>query len=354
MACPKCKSTINMIPKHISAADPRAKEYFDLCELYYHYALCKNAKVSTSELAGQSSLTANEMIEKSIEYCALALKLGHPEALWRMAYFYDKDYIGTEATDSVRYRTAAQLYLGLISCQDARFEGYENGEADEKTLLLKRRAADDLFSMLKGMSRRDRQIYAARLMEHGYLTQEAMKELSEQASKSGVEELTSVLGKATSRHRAPLFGIIRVQKDHLERIRNDILQFPAVKTRKIDLMFIPLNADDKYDFKNSIGGTSPFHVMRISSDEILRGCSMAIEKSVENCCVYFFNKAGKHKFYSAASKKAKLEKSISNDDIDKLISYTPGSSYVFYDDDMFHKNENIDKIIAEISANTEV
>jgi hypothetical protein len=354
IACPKCKSRLNLIPRRMDAKDPRACEMLSLSELYFHYAICRNAKISATDLLSACTLTPDEMIEKSIEYCQQALKLGHPEAVYRMAFFYDKKYIKNVGTESIRLRTAAQMYLGIVAYPDAHFEGYEDNEAENRTLLLKRRAADDLYALLKEMPKRDRQLYAAKLIEYGFLTIEAATELALQAEKSDAEALLNVLEKATSRRRAPLFGTIRIRKDQLTRLTEQILSYSAIGNQKIDLMFIPLNKDDVYDFQNSIGGRSPFHVFRFTKDEIRQGISMAVEKSAENCCVYFFNKAGKHKFYSSSSKKQRLQNLISTDFIDQLISFTPGGSYVFFDDDVYFKNERIDKIIAEISAKTEV
>ena len=351
MACPKCRSQLTMVPRRISAQEPRAQELFYLAELYYHYSLCKNAKLPVTDLIDKSAMTSEDMLDKAIYYCQEALKLGHPEALWRMAFFYDKDYIEKDSTESVRCRIAAHLYLAIVTATDIQFTGY--GSTREETDMLKRRAADDLFSMLKGMSRRDRKIYAEKLTEHGYLTQEAAKELAEQAERSGAEELISMLSRATSKRRAPLFGIIRIRKEQLEKIKSEIVESPVVVNRKISLMFIPLNSDDKYDFRNSLGGKSPFHIARVSADAVKKGISLAVEKSAEYCCVYFFNKAGKHRFYNSASKRNKLEKTISGDLIDKLISSTPGHSYIFNDDDVFFKNNRADKIIAEITASAE-
>ena len=354
IACPRCKSKLNLIPKHITAQNPRARDLLSLSELYYHYTLCKNAKITATDLVNYCTLTPNEMIEKAIAYCQEAMQLGHPEAIWRMAFFYHKNYVRGTATDSVRLRTAAQLYLGLVTAPDAVFEGYDTDEVESRTLLLKRRAADDMFAMLRSMPKRDRQIYGAKLIEHGYLTQEAAQSLSAQAEKTGADELIDVLNRATSKVRAPLFGIVRIKKEQLEGILDTIVQSPVIKNRKMDLMFIPLNRDDVYDFRNSIGGKSLFHEMRTTADDIRRGAAMAIEKAEDNCCVYFFNKAGKHRYYGSASKKQRVQKGISTDAIDKLISSTPDSSYVFFDDDLYQKNEKIEKIIAEISASLEV
>ena len=93
MACPKCRNNLTLAPNKISATNIKAKELLTLAELYYNYALAKKARIPISELVDKTPMTADEMIDKSIEYCSEALKLGHPEALWRMAFFYDKDYI---------------------------------------------------------------------------------------------------------------------------------------------------------------------------------------------------------------------------------------------------------------------
>ena len=76
LACPKCISQISLIPRQISAANPLARELVSLSELYYHYALCKSARIATPELISRCSLTTDEMIDKSVEYCRDALRLG--------------------------------------------------------------------------------------------------------------------------------------------------------------------------------------------------------------------------------------------------------------------------------------
>ena len=143
MACPKCRSKLTLAPAKISATNPKAKELLTLAELYYNYALAKKARIPISELVDNTPMSAEDMIDKAIGYCTEALKYGHPEALWRMAFFYDKDYIEKDSTESVRCRIAAQLYLALISSPDVQFLGYGESNTREETDALKRRAAGD-------------------------------------------------------------------------------------------------------------------------------------------------------------------------------------------------------------------
>ena len=353
MACPKCKSNLTKYPKVLSATNPRACELFSLSETYYNYALCKKSAIPISSLIDQSTLTTEEMIEKSIYFCQEALKLGHPEALFRMAFFYDKDYLEQDKTETMRNRIAANLYLALVSSPENQFLGYGASGGPDETIALKRRAANSLYNILKGISKYDRKYYTDALIKHGYLTQEALQELSLESATTSDRELMTILKRTSSKRRAPLFGIIRVRKEQLERLADEITKLPEVVNRKINLVFIPLNKDDTYDFRNSVGGNSPYHVVRVSADSIKNGIRIAVDKSAENCCVYFFNKGGKHKYYSSSSKRDRICKSINNDLIDRLISTTPGRSYTFYDDDIFFKGGKADKLIAEIAANVE-
>ncbi len=349
-ACPKCRGNLSSYPKRFSAVNPRAREFFSLAELYYHYSLCKSARLPTTGLIDKSTLTAEKMVEKAVFYCSEAAKLGHPEALWRLAFFYDKDYLEKETSETVRSRIAANMYLAIVSAPELQFEGY----GEDETVALKRRCADDLFCMLRGMHYGDRKAYTDKLIENGYLTAEAVRELAKETGKSGAEELVSLLKRATSKRKAPLFGIIRIKKEQLERMAEEISKNPAVAQRKLDLMFIPLNKEGTYDFRNSIGGSSPYHIVRSSQAAIKEGIALASEKSEGSCCVYFFNKAGKHRFYGSASKKSKIQKLLNNDMIDRLISNSIGRSFTFYDDDVFMKNGRADKIVTEISAIMEV
>lgn len=353
IACPKCKSSLSQYPKVLSATDPRCKELFSLAELYYHYALSKYANLVIPGIVEHSAMSADEMLAKSIAYCQEALKLGHPEALWRMAFFHEKGYMHGDKTETTRYRIAANMYLALASAPEVQFAGYgTTGTADE-TVSLKRRAADDLFNLVKKIPSHDRKRYTDALIELDYTTKESVQELSSDLSINDVDELINVLSRASSKRKAPIIGILRIKKEHLAHLYSDIIKLASVVNRRLELMFIPLGKDDKYDFRNSVGGNSPYHVMRVSSDAIKNGISLACDKSLENVCVFFFNKDGKHTFYSSSAKKDKLYKTITNDLIDRLISTSPGRSYVFYDDDIYAKNGKIEKIIAEIAAKSE-
>lgn len=354
MVCPKCKGSLSIQPRRFTAANPTACELFSLCELYYHYALCKSTNLPTTDLIEKSTLTPEKMIEKAISYCREAVKLGHPEAMWRLAFFYDKDYLDKDSTESIRCRIAANLYLSVITSPELQFEGYGVSGGEDETLELKRRCADDLFCMVRSMSVRDRKPYVEKLIENGYLTQEAARELAKDSGKSDAEELMSTLARATSKRRAPLFGIIRIKKELLERMAKEISKNAAVSQRKLDLMFIPLNKDDTYDFRNSIGGKSPYHIVRSSEAAITDGINLAVEKSEGNCCVYYFNKAGKHRFYGSGSKKNKIQSQLGNDMIDRLVSSTVGHSVSFYDDDVFMKNGRADKLIMSLTVSSEV
>lgn len=352
IACPKCKSKLTQYHSVLSATNPRACELFELSETYYHYALCKKSGIPTSHLAEQSTLTAEEMVEKAIDLCQEAVKLGHPEAVWRLGFYYDRDYLEQDKTETMRARIAANLYLSIITAPDTQFPGYGITGTSDETIDLKRRAATDLHAILKSISKYDRKPYIDALINHGYLTQEALMELSYDSVSRSERELMDILKRTSSKRKAPMFGIIRVRKEHLERLKDEIVKIPNVVNRKVNMMFIPLNKDDTYDFRYSVGGKSPYHVVRISTDAIEVGIKLAVDKAAENCCVYFFNKGGKHKYYSPLQCD-KLCNSINNDLIDRLISTTPGRSYTFYDDDIYMKGGKVDKIIAEIAANVE-
>ncbi len=353
MACPKCRSSLNKYPAKLQATNPRARELFSLAELYYNYSICKAARLPATLLMDRCTLTGEEMVKKAVQYCQEAMKLGHPEAMWRMAFFYDKDYVEKDKTETMRCRIAANMYLTIFSSPERQFLGYGSSHGEAETYALKKRAANDLTVMLRSMPDNDRKYYTDALIEHGFLTTEQAKELRSEGGKSGGAELISILGEAASRRRAPLFGIVRVKKEQLERLANEISKIPAVNSRKVDLMFIPLNKDDKYDLRNSFGGTSPYHVVCVTADAIKAGISKACEKADESVCVYFFNKAGKHRFYSSGGNKAKVQKHMNNDQLDRLIAATPGRSYIFYDDDVFMKNGRPDRIVTEIAGNQE-
>lgn len=353
MACPKCKSSLSKYPTKFQATDPRARELFSLAELYYNYSICRAANLPTTALMDKCSLTAEEMVKKSVQYCQEAMKLGHPEALWRMAFFYDKDYVEKDKTETMRCRIAANMYLAIASSPERQFPGYGSSHGEAETFALKKRAANDLILMARNMPDNDKKYYTDALIEHGFLTTEQAKELRSEGGNGGGAELLAILKEASSKRRAPLFGIVRVKKEQVERLANEIAKVPAVNGRKVDLMFIPMNSDDKYDLRNSIGGVSPFHKVCVTADAIRAAIALAVEKASETICIYFFNKTGKHRFYSSGGSKAKIQKYLNNDQIDRLITATPGRSYIFYDDDVYMKNGRPDRIVTDLVGNQE-
>ena len=353
MACPKCRSNLSKYPTKFQATDPRARELFSLSELYYNYSLCKAARLPATTLMDRCTLSAEDMVKKSVKYCKEAMKLGHPEALWRMAFFYDKDYVEKDKTETMRCRIAANMYMALVASPERQFPGYGASHGEAETFALKKRAANDLALMARNMPDNDKKYYTDALIEHGFLTPEQARELRSDGGKNGGAELIAILSEAASKRRAPLFGIVRVKKEQIERLGNEIAKLPAVNSRKVDLMFIPLNKDDKYDLRNSFGGTSPFHKVVVTADAIRSAIALACEKADESVCVYFFNKAGKHRFYSSGGSKAKIQKVINNDQVDRLIAATPGRSYIFYDDDVYIKNGHPDRIITDLVGNQE-
>ena len=354
MICPKCKGSLIVYSRKFTASNPKSCENFALCELYYHYALCKVAGIPATDLVDKSALTPEKMIEKAIHYCREAVKLGHPEALWRLAFFYDKGYLERNTNEALRIRIAANMYLSVVTAPEIQFEGYGVVAGEDETLSLKRRCADDLLCLMRAMSERDRSSYVKKLIEAGFLTQESAREMDRDLGKSDTEVFKSLLSRMTSKRRAPLFGVVRIKKEQLERLTDEISNNSAVNQRKLDLMFIPLNKDDTYDFRNSIDGMSPYHIVRTSKSAIAEGIKRAVEKAETNCCVYFFNRAGKHRFYNSSAKKAKIQSQLGTDMIDRLVSNTVGYSLSFYDDDVYMKNERADKLIMGLNVGSEV
>jgi hypothetical protein len=76
MICPKCKGSLIVHSRKFTASNPKGCENFALCELYYHYALCKVAGIPATDLVDKSALTPEKMIEKAISYIPEDAKMG--------------------------------------------------------------------------------------------------------------------------------------------------------------------------------------------------------------------------------------------------------------------------------------
>ncbi len=231
IACPHCGSDLASVKEF--KITPESEERFRLSETYFYRSLeISNANINGRH--GAIDLKKNEAdwreaIDNAIKHCRVAASAGHPEAYWRMGFYYDKDYAGVGSTEAQRCRIAYNFYAAL--CYYDRFKELKvDGNAsaikynNEMFEALRRRAANDLLFMLYNAPTslgRDRFDYAknreklVRIYGDGIgPSARDRKDTEPGISSQATVTLNSCLGTT----RVPLFGYFYVSQSDLNRL----------------------------------------------------------------------------------------------------------------------------------------
>lgn len=232
IACPHCGSDLASVKEFKITQE--SEERFRLSETYFFHSL----EISNANINGRrgdvdqkkNEADWRESIDNAIKHCRIAAAAGHPEAYWRMGFYYDKDYAGIGSSEAQRCRIAYNFYAAL--CYYDRFKELKvdgnmstikyNNETFEA---LRRRAANDLLYMLynapAGVVQNTRFDYTKnrekliRIYGDGIgPSARDRKDVDPAVSSQSTVTLGSCLGTA----RVPLFGYFYVSQADLARL----------------------------------------------------------------------------------------------------------------------------------------
>ena len=292
LACPKCRQRVILMLDEVKVT-PENKELYELSNMWFSYGLSKDVDTSVPELAMGIRLSPKEMIRKATLLATEASLLGHPEARWRLGFFFDRDFVENDKTESARCRIAAKYYESVFASPEGEFAGYGAPE----TLALKKRAAKDYIDMVSGMPESERDFYKDGFEKATVIAPEAVGEFgSGGAQRSDKEIMADVIKLLPNASRAPLFGIVTVDKNSLGDIGELINESRGIIRQDVSFQFIPLNKDGTMhgDFD-----TSAFILSDI--EDYVKRAEAAADTEVS---VFFYNKLGRHRFVK--NKKAEL------------------------------------------------
>ena len=166
-----------------------------------------------------------KLVEKAVELCREAAALGEPQAVLKMAFYYDKDYLATDRTEEFRCRVACDYYSKVVYCEQAprSFDGASPDCWEE----LQRTAARMFVEMLAGAQKP-----LSDYTDGKYSCAENAKRIR---AKFGIESgrvsitgnplndgekfaETVLISCKRNKLRAPLFGIMRLTAGEVARV----------------------------------------------------------------------------------------------------------------------------------------
>ena len=334
--CPSCMKEASPIPDAPQIKEgTNAEELYRLSRSYFFHGI---AREIGKENVPAGTPDYEECFERATSLCLEAALTGHPEAMWNMGFYYDKDFVETDRTELERCRVATQYYKA-IACHSANDVAGWKGDFKE----LRVRSARDLIKMLSGLSERERknnffQKAVEEVRATGLISNEEVEELFSNGKSRGTSlgrRLDDLFASAVSKKRAPTFGILFTTKEELRQNLDTILNADVVvKSKKLELAFAPISDSFAYVDSNHRNDFRPV----LTSDSI-RAKIEGDELPDGNVVIYFFNNAGKHGHFNSAGERAGIRKWIEHAEfqaITRLIEASKGHPCIFFDDDVFY------------------
>ena len=330
-SCPACRNTlVDYMGKFMVTRDN--EELYQQAEILY-----------ANWLFSRDGSTGLSSVEKAIRLCRQSARLGNPKALVRLAYFYDKDYVGSASSEVTRYKIAYNYYSAVCYSGLSAVETEEGVPAVNWSELCERAA----YAMLQMLAMAPPELKASKTYnlrgnlervqnEMGIMMNvSALNESDEQVSRN--DRIFNTFCSCLNKQRAPLFGAFRVRVGDLIELYKK--PFPG-KEEKIPYALYWLTTNKKVLFTY------------VKADEISHSDSMfsrlSTQKSVEAMVdeyeddvylwTFFFNNNGGHKYLSP-KKREKVSRTIygrvGTDLLKTMLQNGNAGSYTFYDDDIY-------------------
>lgn len=339
-SCPSCRHPIvTHMDKFVVTHDN--EELFRQSEILY-----------SNWLFNHEGTADPTMIEKATRLCRQSAQMGNPKALARLAYFFDKDYIGTNCSEYTRFKIAYDYYSMLCYSGITSVEtepGLPPVQWDE----LRKQTAYSMLQMLSVVppELQENDTYSLRdnfdrvQNELGIAIDMTISRTSDDRL-SFVERIFSVFCSCLDKHRAPLFGAFRMTVGDLIKLYKRPL--PGKET-KVPYALYWLTTNKKVllsyiQSKHLSDGETMFS--RLSTQNSVE--SMVDDLSDdEEIYVFFFNNNGGHRYLGSQGKRDKVRRTIYNrmgtDLLKIMLQNGSHDFYTFYDDDIYYymKQKNI-------------
>lgn len=324
-ACPYCKHEMMSAFSDFNITAEN-EELFTLSERSYYRWL------TNSRRAG-----GRKWLDKAVELCREAARLGNPLAVMRLAYYYDKDYVEENRSEAVRCRIA-YAYYSAVCYSDAELKVQEGVRRTYDWKEIRVRAAKMMMDMLAfapdeiaSLERFNFEFNRSRV--RAKLGADIERSRVEPMKEKKEEQAFSTLYSCFAKQRAPLFGIFRLTGEELKKMFAVSVgnRFDAYRMAERGIYLGMIECAANGGVADS-GGVFTAMKNRHRIDEVL-----AAVQDDANVCIYFFNENGGHRFFGAYGLST-IRKALEENRFDlvkRLINDGGRIDYTFLDDDVY-------------------
>lgn len=294
---------------------------------------------------GASLEASRKMLEDAVAFCKSAAFKGHPEAILRLGYYYDKDFVDTNRTEADRCKIAGAYYKSVINAADNGYTA-EQGQTCPDPAVLKKAAAKLLVAMYAGSSNEIKKSLE-RYVEG--LSKELRDQVDpeEIGNNSGMvadksEQVYQVMSAFRNKGRAPLCGVIYMKGYELKTLfkRNKEAAL-GVLGRGVSLICGTMTSRGTVDrYLQAL--TNPMLVKTLISKGKYGNFELSDNDDV---CLYFFNSRGGHRFFgqhALSTIQKTMKKQVADITFSNVreLMQSARKDTVLYDDDFYINKKN--------------
>ena len=332
-SCPSCR---NALVDHLDqfVINHDNEELYCQAEILY-----ANWLFNSDGSAGLSS------VDKAVRLCREAARMGNPKALARLAYFYDKDYVGRECSETTRFKIAYNYYSMIVFSGLRTVETAAGIPAFDWTKL-REQTARYMIQMLASTPPELRESVVYGLKSNlDRVESELGITVNYTASEESAEKITvndrifTVLTSTVNKQRAPLFGAFNIRvKDLIELYKKPM---PG-KEEKVPhaLYWLTTNKKLLLSYINEDDITSSEKMFSRLSTQSSVEAMIDANGDDEKLWIFFFNHNGGHRFLNSTAKRDKIQNTIygrvGTDLLKTMLQNGNSNYYTFYDDDIYH------------------
>lgn len=279
--CPFCGNPLvndNIVFKITRKSD----ELYKMSEILYYNSLNQS-----------ENLRRDNYIKSAVSKCIEAMELGDPRAYVRLGFYYDKDYVDLNRSESIRTKIAYQYYSAVVYNSTKEID-VEDGVESVSLLELKKYAAEYMLKMLLDFNDEDS---SGEKFTYEYNAKKVRELLSfnidtgnrvRSSNIGNIERILNTLNGCKNRKRAPIFGIYTLlSKKELELLftSKDGAIYDLIDNEKIDVVAYAYNKNNKVDERP----------LSLNTKGLVKGTLEELNDNSKVALV-FFNKRNGHNF----------------------------------------------------------
>ena len=264
-----------------------------------------------------------KLLDRAVSLCKDAALSGHPEAAIRLGYYYDKDFVETNRSETARCRVAYNYYASVCFGRTEGALTVEEGLTAPDWNGLRRKAAGLLLGMLAYTPEEFDAIDTYNFERNRQRAEKTlgisftMRRASGASESDRVSETLAVLRSCETAGRSPLFGVLGMSGGELKALTQEKAFYPMLSRKRVRLEVFAAGDDGTVSESDR---PQPFTNKRLI-DKVIG------DYEGKKVYLYFFNARGSRQVERALDAgNGRL--------IKELIAGGEKTSYVFYDDDI--------------------